>query len=135
TNAEALAGLSPAFEEEGTVTAGVSSPLTDGASAVLVTSEAYARANGLAILARLRSVAIAGCDPAIMGIGPVPAVRKALDRVGVQIADLDLIESNEAFAVQTMAVAQELGLSPDKTNLDGGALALGHPLGATGARI
>lgn len=135
TSLEGLAGLKPAFDEDGTVTAGTSSPLTDGASATLVASEDYAKANGLTILARLKSVAIAGCDPTIMGIGPVAATRKALKRAGVELSDIDIIESNEAFAVQTMSVAQELGMDLAKVNLDGGALALGHPLGATGARI
>ena len=135
TSLEALAELRPAFDEEGTVTAGTSSPLTDGASATLVASEDYAKANGLTVMARLKSVAIAGCDPTIMGIGPVGATRKALKRAGVELSDIDIIESNEAFAVQTMSVAQELGMDLSKVNLDGGAIALGHPLGATGARI
>ena len=135
TNAEALAALKPAFDQNGTVTAGTSSPLTDGASAVLVTSEDFARAHGLEPLARIRSVAVGGCAPEIMGIGPVVATEKALKRAGVKVSDLDVIESNEAFAVQAMAVARDLMLDPAKTNLDGGALALGHPLGATGARI
>jgi acetyl-CoA acyltransferase len=135
TSPDGLAGLKPAFDADGTVTAGTSSPLTDGASATLVTSEDYAKANGLTILARLRSVAVAGCDPTIMGIGPVAASRKALKRAGVEISDIDIVESNEAFAVQAMSVAQELGIDLAKANLDGGAIALGHPLGATGARI
>jgi acetyl-CoA acyltransferase len=135
TTAETLAALKPAFDESGSVTAGTSSPLTDGASATLVTSEEFARANGLEILARLRSVAVSGCDPTIMGIGPVPASRKALDRAGISVGDLDIVESNEAFAVQSMSVARELGFDDARVNLDGGALALGHPLGATGARI
>lgn len=135
TTAETLAALKPAFDESGFVTAGTSSPLTDGASATLVTSEEFARANGLEILARLRSVAVSGCDPTIMGIGPVPASRKALDRAGIKVEDLDIVESNEAFAVQSMSVARELGFDEKRVNLDGGALALGHPLGATGARI
>ncbi|MEM7443452.1 MAG: thiolase family protein [Pseudomonadota bacterium] len=135
TSVDALAELRPAFDEEGTVTAGTSSPLTDGASATLVASEEYAKANGLTILARLKSVAVAGCDPTIMGIGPVGATRKALKRAGVELSDIDIIESNEAFAVQSMSVAQELGMDLSKANLDGGAIALGHPLGATGARI
>jgi acetyl-CoA acyltransferase len=135
TTAETLAALKPAFDESGFVTAGTSSPLTDGASATLVTSEEFARANGLEILARLRSVAVSGCDPTIMGIGPVPASRKALERAGISVGDLDIVESNEAFAVQSMSVARELGFDDARVNLDGGALALGHPLGATGARI
>lgn len=135
TSKEALAELKPAFDAEGTVTAGTSSPLTDGASATLVASEEYATANGLPILARIKSVAVAGCDPTIMGIGPVAATKKALSRAGLEVKDLDVIESNEAFAAQAMSVATELGFDAKKVNLDGGALAIGHPLGATGARI
>jgi len=135
TNAEALSTLKPAFDQNGTVTAGTSSPLTDGAAAVLVTSEDFAKAHGLKPLARIRSVAVAGCAPEIMGIGPVGATQKALKRAGAKVSDLDVIESNEAFAVQSMAVARDLMLDAEKTNLDGGAIALGHPLGATGARI
>ncbi|WP_026166800.1 thiolase family protein [Novosphingobium nitrogenifigens] len=135
TTAETLAGLKPAFSATGTVTAGTSSPLTDGASAVLVASEAYARANGLPILARIRATAISGCSPDIMGIGPVESSRKALARAGIGVGDLDVIELNEAFASQALACIADLGLDPTKINLDGGAIALGHPLGATGARI
>ncbi|TWB33650.1 thiolase family protein [Nitrospirillum pindoramense] len=135
TTAETLAGLKLAFDQEGTVTAGTSSPLTDGASATLVTSEEYAKAHGLPILARIRSIAVSGCDATIMGYGPVPASRKALERAGLTVKDIDIVESNEAFAVQSMTVAHELGFDPAKVNLDGGAIALGHPLGATGARI
>lgn len=135
TSAAALADLKPAFSTDGSVTAGTASPLTDGASAVLVTSEDYAKAHGLKPLAKLRSIAVAGCDPDIMGIGPVAASRKALERAGVSAGDLDIIELNEAFASQALACADELGLDLDKVNLDGGAIALGHPLGATGARI
>ncbi len=135
TSVEALAELKPAFALDGSVTAATSSPLTDGASAVLVTSEDYAKAHGLKPLAKLRSIAVAGCDPEVMGIGPVAATRKALERAGLAVGDLDIIELNEAFAAQALACADELGLDLDKTNLDGGALALGHPLGATGARI
>jgi len=135
TTAATLAGLKPAFSAEGSVTAGTSSPLTDGASAVLVCSEAYADAHGLPKIARIRSVAVAGCAPDIMGIGPVAATRKALARAGLTIADIDLVELNEAFASQALACAQELEIDEAKINLDGGALALGHPLGATGARI
>ncbi len=135
SNSAALAGLKPAFKVEGSVTAGTSSPLTDGASAVLVTTEDYAKAHGLAPLTRLRSIAVAGCAPEIMGIGPVEATRKALARAGVELGDIDVIELNEAFAAQALACVDELGLDLDKTNIDGGALALGHPLGATGARI
>jgi len=132
---EALSGLKPAFDKDGTVTAGTSSPLTDGASATIVASEDYARAHGLPILARVRSSAVSGCDPTIMGIGPVPATKKALKRAGVELSDIDVIELNEAFAAQSMAVGHELGLDWDRTNVDGGAIALGHPLGASGARI
>ncbi|MGF1594387.1 MAG: thiolase family protein [Kiloniellaceae bacterium] len=135
TSLEALAELKPAFATDGSVTAATSSPLTDGASAVLVTSEDYAKAHGLKPLAKVRSIAVAGCDPEVMGIGPVAATRKALDRAGLAIKDLDIVELNEAFAAQALACADELGLDLEKTNLDGGAIALGHPLGATGARI
>jgi acetyl-CoA acyltransferase len=135
TTAEALAALKPAFNASGTVTAGTSSPLTDGASAVLVVAEDFARAAGLPILARIKSVAISGCAPEIMGIGPVAATRKALERAGIAAADLDVIELNEAFASQSLACIADLGLDVAKVNLDGGAIAIGHPLGATGARI
>jgi len=135
TTAEALAGLKPAFSAEGSVTAGTASPLTDGAAAVLVCSEAYAKQNGLQVLARIVSSATAGCAPEIMGIGPIGAARKALARAGISVADLDVIELNEAFASQSLACIRDLGLDPNKVNIDGGAIALGHPLGATGARI
>ncbi len=135
TTKEGLAGLKLAFDQEGTVTAGTSSPLTDGASAVLVCSAEYAQASGLKILARIRSVAVSGCEPEIMGIGPVRASRKALERAGVVAGDLDVVELNEAFASQAIASMREIGLRPETVNLDGGAIALGHPLGATGARI
>lgn len=135
TDSDALSGLKPAFKEDGTVTAGTSSPLTDGAAAVLVTSADYAKAHGLAPLARLRAVAVAGCAPDIMGIGPVLASRKALERAELTVDDIDVVEINEAFAAQALACIDELGLDLEKTNLDGGAIALGHPLGATGARI
>jgi acetyl-CoA acyltransferase len=135
TTPESLAALKVAFLAEGTVTAGTASPLTDGSSATLVTSEEFARAHGLPILARIKSIAVSGCDPTIMGYGPVPSTQKALKRAGITVKDLDIVESNEAFAVQAMTVAQELGFNGAKVNLDGGALALGHPLGATGARI
>ncbi len=132
---EALDTLKPAFLETGTVTAGTSSPLTDGAAATLVTSEDYARAHNLPLLARIRSVAVSGCAPEMMGIGPVGATKKALQRAGLSLADMDIIELNEAFASQSLAVIRDLGLDLAKINLDGGAIALGHPLGATGARI
>jgi acetyl-CoA acyltransferase len=134
-SAEAMAGLKPAFSKDGSVTAGTSSPLTDGAAAVLVCSEDYARAHKLPLLARIKSVAVAGCAPEIMGIGPVAATRKALARAGITAKDLDVVELNEAFASQALACIRDLELDPAKVNLDGGAIALGHPLGATGARI
>lgn len=135
TTPQGLADLKPAFEESGTVTAGTSSPLTDGAAATLVCSEDYAKANGLAPLARIKSVAVAGCAPEIMGIGPVPASRKALERAGLAITDIDVAEVNEAFASQSLACLRDLELDHARVNIDGGAIALGHPLGATGARI
>jgi acetyl-CoA acyltransferase len=135
TTKEGLAQLKPSFDANGTVTAGTSSPLTDGASATLVVSEDYAKAHGLHVFARIRSVAVSGCAPEIMGIGPVDATRKALQRAGLTLKDIDVIELNEAFAAQVLAVARELDLDWNKTNLDGGAIALGHPLGASGARI
>ena len=135
TTLEALAGLKPAFDQMGSVTAGTASPLTDGASATLVTSEDYARAHGLKILARIKSMSVAGCAAEIMGIGPVPAVKKALERAGVTLKDIDIIELNEAFAAQSLSVIRELGADESRINLDGGAIALGHPLGASGARI
>ncbi len=135
TTAQGLAALKPAFDSEGTVTAGTASPLTDGASAVLVCSGAYAERAGLSPLARLRSVAISGCRPEIMGIGPVQASRKAFARAGIEARDLDVVELNEAFASQSIACIRDLALDAERVNLDGGAIALGHPLGATGARI
>lgn len=135
TTLEALAGLKPAFDQNGTITAGTSSPLTDGAAALLVTSEEYAKAHGLKPLARIKSMAVAGCPAEIMGIGPVPASRKALARAGLEMKDIDIIELNEAFAAQALSVVHDLGIDQAKLNLDGGAIALGHPLGASGARI
>jgi acetyl-CoA acyltransferase len=135
TTVEALAGLKPAFDEAGSVTAGTSSPLTDGAAATLVCTEEFAARKGLQPLARIRSVAVAGCAPEIMGIGPVAATRKALERAGLSVKDLDVVELNEAFASQSIACIRDLGLDAATVNLDGGAIALGHPLGATGARI
>ncbi|NOS75927.1 MAG: thiolase family protein [Methyloglobulus sp.] len=132
---EGLAGLTPAFQVTGTVTAGTSSPLTDGAAAVLVCSEDYANAHKLTKLARIKSFAVSGCAPEIMGIGPVRATQKALSRAGLTLADIDIVELNEAFSAQSLAVLKELPIPADKLNLDGGAIALGHPLGATGARI
>ncbi len=135
TTAAALAELKPAFDKEGTVTAGTSSPLTDGCAAVLVTTEAYAERHGLTPLARLRSQAVAGCGPEIMGMGPVGATAKALRRADTEIGQMDVVELNEAFASQALACARDLGIREETLNLDGGALAIGHPLGATGARI
>ncbi len=135
TTLEGLAGLKLAFDENGTVTAGTASPLTDGAAAVLVASEEYAKKHKLPILARIKSVGVAGCGAEIMGIGPVPSSQKALARAGLKISDIDIVELNEAFAAQGMSVIKELGIDVAKTNLDGGAIAMGHPLGASGARI
>ena len=135
TSAAGLAQLKPAFSKDGTVTAGTSSPLTDGASAVLVCSEEYADRHGLTPLARIRAVAVAGCAPEIMGIGPVAATRKALQRANLDISAMDVVELNEAFASQALACAHDLGIKDETLNIDGGAIALGHPLGATGARI
>ena len=135
STAEGLAALKPAFSEKGTVTAATSSPLTDGASAVLVCTEEYAKKNGLTPLARILSIAVSGCAPEIMGIGPVGATQKALARAGLKMNQIDIIELNEAFAAQSLAVVKDLDVDLSKTNIDGGAIALGHPLGATGARI
>ncbi|MFD2234197.1 thiolase family protein [Phaeospirillum tilakii] len=135
TTLEGLAELKPAFSADGVVTAGTASPLTDGAAAVLICSEAYALRHGLPVLARLKSFAVSGCAPEVMGLGPIGASRKALERAGISASDLDVIELNEAFASQALACIGELGLDRAKVNLDGGAIALGHPLGATGARI
>ena len=137
TSAEKLAGLRPAFAADGTVTAGNSSSLNDGAAAMMVVSAGYARAHGLEPLARVRSVAVAGVPPRIMGIGPVPAARKALERAGVTLGDIGLVELNEAFAAQALAVTDEWGMDAedDRLNVNGGAIALGHPLGSSGARL
>ena len=135
TSMEALGKLRAAFREGGTVTAGNSSGINDGAAATLVVEAGRARALGLRPLARVVSTAVAGVDPAIMGIGPVPAARKALARAGITAADLDLVELNEAFASQSVVCMDELGLDEDKVNVNGGAIALGHPLGASGARL
>jgi acetyl-CoA acyltransferase len=133
TTLEGLAALKPAFD--GTVTAGTASPLTDGAAATLVCSEAFAVKHNLPVLALVRAVATAGCAPEIMGMGPVPSTRKALQRAGLSVDDIDLFEVNEAFSSQAIACLRELGVDAAKVNLDGGAIAIGHPLGATGARI
>jgi acetyl-CoA acyltransferase len=137
TSLEKLAALRPVFREGGTVTAGNASPLNDGAAAVLLVSDAYAKAHGLRPLARIRAIAVAGVPPRIMGIGPVPATKKALERAGLSLKDLGLMELNEAFAAQSLAVLREWGLSmeDERLNPNGGAIALGHPLGASGARI
>ena len=127
--------LEPAFDKTGTVTAGTSSPLTDGAAAVLVCTEDYADRKGLPKLARIKSVAVSGCAPEIMGIGPVGATSKALARAGLDLKDIDVVELNEAFSAQALAVIKEAKFDEKRINLDGGAIALGHPLGATGARI
>jgi acetyl-CoA acyltransferase len=135
STAAALAQLPPAFQATGSVTAGTSSPLTDGAAAVLVCSEDYANAHGLGMLARIKAIAVSGCAPEIMGIGPVAATHKALKRAGLELDDIDIVELNEAFAAQAIAVLKAMPIPLHKLNLDGGAIALGHPLGATGARI
>ena len=135
TTAEALARLKPAFRQGGTVTAGNASGINDGASAALVVEAARARALGLRPMALGCAPAGAGVDPAVMGLGPIPATRKALERAGLTVADLDLVELNEAFASQSVACIRELGLDPARVNVDGGAIALGHPLGASGGRL
>jgi acetyl-CoA acetyltransferase family protein len=135
TTLEGLARLKPAFYQDGTVTAGNASGIVDGAATVVLASEHAARRHGRAPLGRIVSWGIAGVEPEIMGIGPVPASRQALQRAGLQLADMDLIEVNEAFAAQYLAVEQELGLDRERTNVNGGAIALGHPLGATGTRL
>ena len=135
TTQEILDGLKLAFDQNGTVTAGTSSPLTDGAAATLICEENYAKENGLDILARIKSCAVNGCDPEVMGLGPIGASRKAMDRAGINSADLGVVELNEAFASQSLACVRDLELDKKIVNLDGGAIALGHPLGATGARI
>ena len=135
TSAEDLAGLKLAFDENGSVTAGTSSPLTDGAAATLVCSETYAQENGLEPIARIKSIAVSGCKPETMGLGPIFASRKALARAELTADQIDVVEINEAFATQSIASVRDLGLDIDKVNVDGGAIAIGHPLGATGARI
>jgi acetyl-CoA acyltransferase len=136
TSLEALAALKPAFMPEGgTVTAGNASPLNVGAAAVVIMSEERARELGLKPKVRIRAMAVAGVDPAVMGIGPVPATHKALERAGLKLEDIDLIEINEAFAAQALSVIKLLKADPEKVNVHGGAIAIGHPLGASGARI
>ncbi len=135
TSLEKLAGLKTAFKADGTVTAGSSSPMTDGATAVLVCSEAYLQRTGLAPLARIRSFAVSGCEPGVMGLGPIASTRKALARAGLTVDDLDIVEMNEAFAAQAEACRRDLAIPAEKLNIDGGAIAIGHPLGATGGRL
>ncbi|MBA3717503.1 MAG: acetyl-CoA C-acyltransferase [Actinobacteria bacterium] len=135
TSADKLAGLKPAFRPEGSVTAGNSSGINDGAAALVIASEERALALGVEPLGAFVANAVAGVDPRVMGIGPVPAVRKLLERTGIDAGDLDLVELNEAFASQSLAVIRELGLDPERVNVNGGAIALGHPLGMSGARL
>jgi 3-oxoadipyl-CoA thiolase len=135
TTAEKLAALKPAFRSDGTVTAGNSSGINDGAAAVVIASEEKARELGAEQLGSFVASAVSGVDPRVMGIGPIPAVRKLLARAGIDVADLDLVELNEAFASQSLVVIRELGLDPEKVNVNGGAIALGHPLGMSGARL
>jgi acetyl-CoA acetyltransferase family protein len=135
TTADGLARLRPAFRPDGSVTAGNASGINDGAAAVLLVEAERARSLGLSPLARVVSTAVAGVDPSVMGLGPIPATRRALERAGIGVEDLDLVELNEAFASQSVACIRELGLDPDRVNVDGGAIALGHPLGMSGARL
>jgi acetyl-CoA acyltransferase 1 len=135
TTLEGLAKLKPAFRETGSSTAGNSSQVSDGASAVLVMTRALAQAYGWPIMGVIRSFAVAGCDPAIMGIGPALAIPKAVEKAGISLGDVDLFEINEAFASQFRYCVEQLGISPEKVNVNGGAIALGHPLGCTGARL
>ena len=135
TTAETLGALKPAFKKDGTVTAGNASGINDGAAALVVTTAKKARALGGKPLARILAYVSTGVDPKVMGIGPIPAVRKLLAQTGLTMKDIDLLELNEAFASQALAVIDMLGIDPKRVNLDGGAIALGHPLGATGARI
>jgi len=135
TTLEALSKLKPAFKPDGTVTAGNASGINDGAAALVLCSESYAKKTGKKPIAYIRSYGEAGVDPKIMGIGPVGAVKKALSKANLKVEDLGLIEANEAFAVQALCVMKELNLNPEITNVNGGAIALGHPIGASGARI
>jgi acetyl-CoA C-acetyltransferase len=135
STAEAMAKLKPAFKKDGTVTAGNASGINDGAAAVLVMSEDKAQEKGFKPMARIVSYSAAGVDPKVMGLGPIPATKKALEKAGLTINDIDLIEANEAFAAQCLAVMKDLSIDPEKTNVNGGAIALGHPIGASGARI
>jgi len=135
TSQEILNNLKLVFDENGTITAGTASPLTDGASATLVCEEEYAKANKLPIIARIKSTAIQGCPPELMGLGPINATKKALKRANLDIKDIDIVELNEAFASQSIACIKELKINPEIVNIEGGAISLGHPLGATGTRI
>ncbi|RPJ56105.1 MAG: acetyl-CoA C-acyltransferase, partial [Acidobacteria bacterium] len=135
TTIESLGALRPAFKKEGTVTAGNASGINDGASALVVASERWAREKGREPLARILSYASMGVDPAVMGMGPVPAIRRAMERARLQLADMEVVELNEAFAAQALAVIRELGLDQARVNANGGAIALGHPIGASGARV
>jgi len=135
TSLERLTQLKPAFREGGTVTAGNSSGINDGAAAALLVSESYLKTHSQKPLARVVAMAIAGVDPAYMGVGPVPAVKKALQRAGLKISDIGLFELNEAFAAQSIACIQDLGINPELVNVNGGAIAIGHPLGCSGVRI
>src|SRR5262245_56034519 len=135
TTAEKLAALKPAFKKDGTVTAGNASGINDGAAALVVASGTSAKARGAKPLARILAYVSTGVDPKVMGIGPIPAVRKVLDRAGLKLADIDLFELNEAFAAQSLAVVRDLGVDPARVNVNGGAIALGHPIGASGARV
>jgi acetyl-CoA C-acetyltransferase len=132
---EKLAQLKPAFQKDGTVTAGNSSGINDGAAAMLLASEAAVKKYGLKPIGKVKAMAVAGVDPSVMGIGPVPATRKALQRAGLTVADLDLVELNEAFASQSIACIHDLGLDLEKVNVNGGAISIGHPLGCSGVRI
>ncbi len=135
TTQEGLTKLKPAFKKDGTVTAGNASGINDGAAAILVMSADKARELGLKPMVKVVSYASAGVDPKVMGLGPIPATKKALEKAGLTLADIDLIEANEAFAAQTCAVGKDLGFDMDRVNVNGGAIALGHPIGASGARI
>lgn len=135
STAEDLAKLNPAFDVYGTVTAGTSSPLTDGAAAVLVVSEEYAKKHKLPVLAKIKAMAVVGLDPKVMGLGPIHAVKKALEKASLTIKDIDVAEINEAFSAQAIPCGAQIGIAPEKLNIEGGAIAIGHPLGASGARI
>jgi acetyl-CoA C-acetyltransferase len=135
TTIDAVAKLRPAFSKEGTVTAGNASGINDGAAAIVLMTEAEANKRGLTPLARIASWATAGVDPAIMGTGPIPSSRKALEKAGWKVQDLDLVEANEAFAAQALAVNKDMGWDPSIVNVNGGAIAIGHPIGASGGRV